>query len=520
MQKIYRLTRLLVSFSIVLLLTQMIAVSAQSTSSVTILRASYDSQNNLVIQVDLERGLSLTSASLISSGILYDLTIEPQALATELWVLLDASGTMVNAYAAVADEVRRLAQTSLDNQAIGGIIYDTSLQILTPTSRMSQLDTWLDEYIAQPNTSSCILDALTDLADIEQSARSVRRIVVFAGDTQANSSCDAEIPFVGAPINMIIIGNRTNALYNQIIAQSEGTQVQTAILGLEARVTDLQNSWQTSLIGLTLALTEPLESAEVRLTLSNGEVFIQTVQIQGEFIINTATPSPTQTATDNASSGVVVATIPATQIDEPTPEPTEQVIVSNPTTIPETDILANEPMISNTTLIFAGGIAAALVVVIVVLVLLGVGRSRYSPHEGDTVYDTELFSYDDEAEFDRTEIVTVRELMSHTGQTLVGKLTDERSGEIYEIHRPVSTLGRKANNDILIDGHTQISREHIRFTTRDDETVWLTRLTQNPVLVNERLIQTTRELSDGDILQLSPSLRLKYEYVEQEDQES
>ena len=53
--------------------------------------------------------------------------------------------------------------------------------------------------------------------------------------------------------------------------------------------------------------------------------------------------------------------------------------------------------------------------------------------------------------------------------------------------------------------------------TRDDGSIWLTRLTQNPILVNEHLVQTTRELENGDILQLSPSLRLKYEVVEQQE---
>src|SRR5690606_27350254 len=134
-----------------ILLMMQSVVHSQPTPSADILRASYDEQNNLVIQVDLERGLSLTSASMISAGTLYNLTIEPRTLATELWFILDASGSMVNAYSTIADEVRRLIQAKGDNQAIGGIIFGEDIQVLNPTTRLSQLENWLEGYSARPN---------------------------------------------------------------------------------------------------------------------------------------------------------------------------------------------------------------------------------------------------------------------------------------------------------------------------------------------------------------------------------
>ena len=508
MRRIYHLTRSLISLILVLLMTQSI-VQSQTTASADILRASYDEQNNLVIQVDLERGISVTSASLISSGILYTLTVEPQSLPTELWFILDAGGSMVNAYTTIADEVRRLIQGKDDNQAIGGIIFSDDLHVLNPTTRVSQLESWLDGYTANPNTRGCIVDALNELSEIDYSARVVRRMIVLAGDSQSNSACIGTIASVDAPVDMIIIGNQTSTIYQDIARQTGGTLSQTAILGLQARLGEVQNSWEGSVMAVSMPVTQRLEAFEVRLTLSNGEVISEQILIEGDF----GNIAPTTVATEIS----VTATSASSQTATPTQEPTAQIASVDPTPISPSNTASNAPLISNSALIFGGGVASAIVVVIVVMFLLGFRLPSKAANDNETVYDTELFSYDDEAEFDQTEIVTMREIMSHTGDTLVAKLTDERSRDIHEIHRPVSTLGRKANSDILIVGHTQISREHVRFTTRDDGSIWLTRLTQNPILVNEHLVQTTRELENGDILQLSPSLRLKYEVVEQQE---
>lgn len=500
--------------------------TAQSFDSIRIVGAVYDMDNNLVVHVELAEDEAIIGANLLYDNEDLSLNLETEALPVEQWFILDSGVSMINSYSLVADELRRLSKISNDNVRFGGIIYSETPSILDPADSETTIDTWLDTYQITAN-QSCILDALNYLPDIRESARIARQITVITGD---NIACTADVANVGYPIDFIIIANQVDTLYTEIAGQSGGTVRQSTVLGFAQEISYLEDSLKRPVMALSVPMLQTIPSAELIINLADGRTIQETIFPRGEVIIP-ATATPTVTPIPPTATTVPPTATASDIPDTATPQPTDTVIPATEVTeqvlvpvISETatpiETVPDSP-VSNSALIAGGGIAAVVVVLIMMALLLGYGRNRSKSKSAPVVdIDSTILPGMTESQLDSTQAVSMRQIASQLGPTLVANLANYASDTIYEIHRPVSILGRQIGSDILIADDNQISREHVRFTTRDDGSIWIIRLTRNPILINGLPMETTRQLYDHDMIQLSPNLQVRYSSVNQQEQDS
>jgi|GEM_PF-5909631 len=520
---------LLVAMFVVLMATS--ALQAQSADTTRILRATYYDDNHLMIQVSLADGDSISQASLFTDNQEIELTTGAESAQVEQWFLLDASMTMRDAIPLVKDELQTFVASNPDMILNAGIILpdDTRLEPVGDTDTFSD---WLDSYTLSPDTAGCTLDALSDLPDVSDDPTLVRRIVVI---TAGSDSCSGDIPQVDTAIDIVVIGNMENTVYQRLI-ESGGVYYQSSILGLSESFSDLRQLWGGSVVLLSTSLDSDFDSAELVITLDNGETVSMMVEPDGEFrlpptavptstpteiptVMPTQTETPVPTSTVEASEEVTVETA-----STETPESTEILAVQNEAT-PEPETESEPPASTNSQVIIGGGIAAAIVVIFVTIYLLrGRGRGTqpetFEDDDSTGKFRTVLPDDDETPDHDRTVIVTEREMEADRRTRKVAELVNVETDTIYDILRPMTTLGRRAGSDILIEGDNQISREHIRFITRDDGTIQAARMTTNPIEVNGEAMDTSQQLSDGDVLALSPTLTLIFRQVRNEEQEN
>jgi hypothetical protein len=482
--------------------------------SARFLWATSDSQG-FIAHLSIPRGLSITSAELKTNVETLALTVRPLPLAVEQWIILDSGLGVVNTAPAIqAAALDFVAEASPERQ-FGLIRFAQAIEIMSPTSRPSDLEAWLGDYHALSTESGCLADALS-LLDLQTHERERARLVLAI--VGAYQDC-TPFPAIESPIELIVVGAESHAAYTELAESSGGMIYRASLQSLRARLSEVAVLWSQPVFALE-GTSPSLAEGTVKLSLSNGENLEIAIRYDLNFV-PTTTPAPSDTPTNSPSSTATLVetasseTVLPAETANATNIPTELAIL--PTDAPVPTVAAEVPgplPISNNNLIVGGGLAAGLVVIVVMALLLrGVRRPKRSKEQG--LDNTLLFQYNNEAELDQTDIVSMREMMSKVRQTLAARLTDE-AGTVYEVHRPITTLGRKEDSDIRIENDKQISREHLRFSVRDDDSIWITRLTQNPVLLNQIAVETILQIKDGDVLQLSPSLRLKLEIVADE----
>ena len=506
---------------------------AQSLDSARVLSASYDADNRLVILLEIPADETIRDAFVLFDNEELSLDIENETPSFEQWFILDAGESMINSYSLIKDELGAIIENQETGVESGGISFGDDVIRQDPDNRQTLFISWLDDYQASA-TQSCVFDALNVLSELEESPRLVRRMMLITGTANEDSSCTGGNPELAAPVDIIVMGNPDDNLYRDIAEQSDGAYLQSTVLRLSRQIATIEALWNRPVAVLSLPVQETIPSADFVINFESGERFTQSIVPSGEIIITpTAAPTsipPTSTATDIPDTAV----IEATDTDVPVTETEATADVQIPAieaTATEIIVVPNEdatPPVSNSTLIFAGGIAAVVVVLIVMALLLGYGRGDASARLNATNHpstkvpldaDSTVLPGTNVARLDQTSIVTMREIASQFGPTLVANLINEAADIIYEIHRPVSTLGRQIGSDILIAGDNQISREHVRFSVRDDGTIWITRMTRNPILVNGLPMETTRELNTGDLIQLSPNLQVIFNSINPQEQE-
>lgn len=132
----------------------------------------------------------------------------------------------------------------------------------------------------------------------------------------------------------------------------------------------------------------------------------------------------------------------------------------------------------------------------------------------EMVSDADLMmgqGFDDED--DKTEIVTEDELLA--SRPLIGYLQVVGATDRYELRPPQVTLGRHADNDIVLDDGKKISRHHLRFEVSGDGRVEVHVLTNNAVVHNGESVYTASfVLAAHDQIRLTPSLLLEFEPAE------
>lgn len=109
--------------------------------------------------------------------------------------------------------------------------------------------------------------------------------------------------------------------------------------------------------------------------------------------------------------------------------------------------------------------------------------------------------------FEVTEIVTEEELLAEPKPLVLALLHDEKTQTIYEIRRPSTLLGRQETCDIMINDKV-ISREHLIFEVKEDDSIEAIIITQNPILLNQERLENRTKINIGDTLKLSPNTEL------------
>jgi hypothetical protein len=483
---------------------------AQSNSA-RFLWGSSDSEG-FIAQISLARGISIESAELETESQSIDLSVRPLPLEHEQWLVLDASMVAVNTAPAIQAAALEFVAGASPERQIGLIRFAQTQEILPPSSRPSDLSAWLGDYHAISNESGCLADSLNLLNEQGRERLLVRQVLAIVGEYQ---ECNA-FPNMTSPIELMVVGADVDIAYSEFVQANGGTVYRASLQTLRTRLNEVEVMWSQPVYALEGA-NPTLPEGRLHLVLSNGENLNIPIHYE-QLFVPTSTPAPSETANASEtaaanSEGTALATSAATR------RATQAALVVTAVAEATEEIPAATALpISNDNLIISGGIAAAVVVVVVMILLLR-GGNKNLPVTKDEMEEkldtTYVFRYSDESELEHTDILTARELISTVRPTLAARLRDGE-GNVYEIHRPFATLGRKEDSDILIVNDKQVSREHLRFSVRDDGTIWVTRLTQNPVLINESILETLAEIKDGDVLQLSPSLRMKLEVAANE----
>ncbi|MEO1287157.1 MAG: FHA domain-containing protein, partial [Chloroflexota bacterium] len=340
---------------------------------------------------------------------------------------------------------------------------------------------------------------------------------------QVDETCDEPLPDVSIPLDMIVIGQEIDATYRNLIESNNGQIILTSLLQFSASLQSLPtNDGQLSL--LTIPLDDAFDMAQLDITFANGNTLNQVIQAQGEFVppatptpVNTPTSLPTETVPPTMTTVPIATDIPATDVIATDSLPTEAIIATDIPLVADNSV--ERATIANQWIIVVATIASVFVVVVVVLRLLRSSNddeATVTPSTDTDLSGTLITAPATEQQLAQTEIFTIREVASSLGPTHVANLINTDEDIIYEIHRPQSILGRQVGSDILIADDPQISREHVRFDTRKEDDIWLVRLTNNPILVNGIPIENTRQLDEGDVVQLSPKLQVIFVRIAEE----
>lgn len=113
---------------------------------------------------------------------------------------------------------------------------------------------------------------------------------------------------------------------------------------------------------------------------------------------------------------------------------------------------------------------------------------------------SELPNFDRAAqdEVQRTEVYRVVKKTGDVTPKLLRFLGGESSGETIILRRPVVTVGRALDNDVIIDS-AEVSRHHARIEVRDGVFTITDLGSTNGTAINGRAI-TTGRIADGDVI--------------------
>ena len=535
------------------------SVSAQLTSTWVELATLDDA--NVLFHVRVLRGQTIESASLQQGDNVLELETSPVQLPNTQWIVLDASEEMVNLQTTVQGAVQRFLRNN--ETPTGLIIYNSTVDTLSPTNRTSQIDSFLLGYTATAGEPACLADALIPITEaMRQLDHSWRILVITAGDFSGQTNCTTQtIPVLPAPVDVIAITDDVPESLQDLVDTSGGTLSRANLRTVEARITEIRTQWGQptyALQGLWSDEWNSEEPLELTVTLANGTSETNTIRLR-EYRVPVAvepTTAPTQ---------VVLATI--------TPQPEATEVAANIDTAPTADASSTSDTGGsggdNIALLLI--IGAVLFIVGAVILALALSRLRrpepYAPSASGNFYDT--IGDEVESSVSATRI-RERDIMSgasdndnptraaqrahptpispehQTDETYMGEfdvdaedemlitqvLSDKRFRNMmeqsveqdetvawirvegsspgdFELTGRGAIVGRSQECDIQIKGDRAISRQHARLEVQPDKTITISRLSAvNPVIVGGIQVGYRHELKSNDVIHLSDRTRL------------
>ncbi len=100
-------------------------------------------------------------------------------------------------------------------------------------------------------------------------------------------------------------------------------------------------------------------------------------------------------------------------------------------------------------------------------------------------------------------------MSEHKESALLLWLDGEEIQGRWSLAKPAMTIGRSEDNDIVIDDRW-VSRHHARIRTEGSQYIVEDLGSKNGTLVNGQLIERSRELADGDEIQITPLIALTF----------
>ena len=351
---ITRLTKIVV---VILLLATTISIStsAQTSSDVRVEMAVVLSDGTLKLQVAVPRGQTIEQATITVDGNNVELTAQPIALSVNQWMFLDSSERVINTATTIQAAVERFLQGNDSETQVGLIFYALETQLYQPSSSMSEVGSWLDQYSVYPGQPGCINDAINTLAEIPRPLDKARHIMLIAGNLSRQGLCTAtDALSVSAPIDIIVLSEEVDPLYYDLIERSGGNLFRANLQTVQARVNEVKTLWSRPvyLLESSTPLSGSARSGQLQLTLSNGSSISVRVRLESftssETVEDTsglqtmpslATPTtngvqpPTEVVV--ASTTVLAATVPQMTSAQPslTQVATESIVAVAPTTV-------------------------------------------------------------------------------------------------------------------------------------------------------------------------------------------
>lgn len=302
----------------------LVAPAAAQPGALAIEWAGQADPSTITVQVRLPRGQILESASLVFDDVAVPLGVSPDPLPVTQWVLLDASGGMLNFQSTVQTSLQRWLGSDATLQAaqIGLLAYNEELTQIAPSRIQSRLEAFLADYTATANTAGCLWDALAALDEADDRAERAVRVLVITADWTRQTPCTQTAPpdRLTAPIEIIVLANEADDALIEL-AQRGGTAPLFAnVRLLDARLSEIGARWDDPTYRLDGALPAgmPLPTtAQLAIVLADGTQWEQVVR----FDTFVPAPLPTVPPTLTATTRTTLSATP-TRTDTPTAPPT------------------------------------------------------------------------------------------------------------------------------------------------------------------------------------------------------
>lgn len=556
-----RLARLRVATQFGLVLLSLLLLITSATAQLQSTRVELSTQtfsDEALFHVRVQRGQTIESADLTQGDNNLVLETEPVPLQSTQWIVVDASEEMVNLQSAVLQAIQRFLRN--DTNQNGLITFNSRVNVLRPTDRVSQIDNFLADYTATAGEPACIEQALQQINEVERDLdRTWRILVITAADFSQDSECpDTDMPILAAPVDIVAVTDDIPQRLSDLVNTSGGDILTANLRTVEARVNEVRTAWGQPSFALRAPLSEEWDTdSEMQLlvTLSNGVEESHTVTFR-EYNVP---PPPEPTA---APTEVVLETIP-TRASEPTEVVSEAVV--EPTQVPNIEDVPEADSSGSADVAFLLIIGAVLFIVGAVVLALAMSRVRRAPYAQATASPSQNFydALDDEDEgvvatkirersivedndvgvtqvsdnivppidADEPDTRTFTQEEAEDDLLITQVLTDERFQSMmrkdseltiiaflrlegmvegdFALYEKGALIGRSQDCDIQITGDRAISRQHAQLAVQNDGTVTISRLSAtNPVVVGGINVANRHPLKPNDVIHLTDMTRL------------